>query len=54
VRAILLHGSERLHDDAALSEQRGHLWPGEVGKVTNASHVCTLPVGRRGARQNGR
>jgi hypothetical protein len=49
---VLLDGAEGLHEDAAFGEAFRHLWAGEVGKVTNASHVCTLPATLPRARQN--
>ena len=45
VRAVLLDGTERLHEDAALGEPFADLRAGEVGEVALARcHVRTLPA----------
>ncbi len=45
VRAVLLDGTERLHDDAALVEPLAHLWTGEIWEVPRGRcHTGTLPA----------
>ncbi len=55
VRSVLLDGAERLHDDAVLTERRGHLVGAQVGEVpahlTHRRHVSDR-AGRTLVRQS--